>query len=277
VNNQFFLRFNFTDYMKISVYIIAFNEVEKIRDCINSVLWADEIILADSNSTDGTTEIAEELGVKVVHIAFNSYGDLRNQAINYCKGDWIFSLDSDERCTIEVRDEIIKLIDNAPLDIYRVPRKNFFMGKWIKHSGWYPNFRQPQLFKNGKMSYTMESVHEGYISHSIKEIGTINNTIWQFPFKNIEEVMHKANRYSTLGVIKLQEKNRTGSVFKAFLHGFWSFIKHYIFKLGFLDGGAGFVIAFGNFEGTFYRYIKLIEKQKKWSMPSVNSIQNLKK
>ncbi len=277
MNNQFFLRFNFADYMKISVYIIAFNEAEKIRDCINSVLWADEIILADSHSSDGTTEIAEELGVKVVHIAFNGYGDLRNQAINYCKGDWIFSLDSDERCTIEVRDEIIKLIDNAPLDIYRVPRKNFFMGKWIKHSGWYPNFRQPQLFKNGKMSYTMESVHEGYISHSIKEIGTINNTIWQFPFKNIEEVMYKANRYSTLGVIKLQEKNRTSTVFKAFLHGFWSFIKHYIFKLGFLDGGAGFVIAFGNFEGTFYRYIKLIEKQKKWSTPSVNSIQNSKK
>ena len=152
--------------MKISIYILAFNEVEKIQDCINSVLWADEIIVADSFSTDGTSEIAKEMGATVVNIPFSGYGDLRNQAIQHCSGEWIFSLDSDERCTIEVRDEVMKLIGNAPLDIYRIPRKNFFMGKWIKHSGWYPNFRQPQLFKNGQMSYTSDSVHEGYINKS---------------------------------------------------------------------------------------------------------------
>ena len=263
--------------MKISVYIIAYNEAEKIRDCINSVLWADEIIVADSHSTDSTTEIAIELGARVIHIPFKGYGDLRNQAISNCTGDWIFSLDSDERCTEEVRDEIIALIDNAPLDIYRVPRKNFFMGRWIKHSGWYPNYRQPQLFRNGKMSYTMEPVHEGYISHSNKEIGVIKNMIWQFPFKNTEEVIYKANRYSTLGVQKLQEKGRTSTVFKAFMHGTWSFIKHYIFKLGFLDGGPGFVIAFGNFEGTFYRYVKLMEAQENWSAPDINPIHKTQK
>ena len=263
--------------MKISVYIIAFNEVEKIHDCINSVLWADEIILADSHSTDGTTEIAIKLGAKVVHIPFNGYGDLRNQAIAHCNGEWIFSLDADERCTIKVRDEITKLINNAPLEIYRVPRKNFFMGRWIKHSGWYPNFRQPQLFKKGKMSYTMDPVHEGYISHTKKEIGTIRNNIWQFPYKNTEEVMYKANRYSSLGVSKLQDRNIKGSIFKAFLHGSWSFIKHYIFKLGFLDGGPGFVIAFGNFEGTFYRYIKLTETQKDWHPPKTKPINSSQK
>ena len=119
--------------MVISVYIIAYNEAEKIKDCINSVLWADEIIVADSNSTDGTSEIAEELGAKVIHIPFKGYGLLRNQAISHCNGDWIFSLDSDERCTIKVRDEIIKIINKESLDIYRVPRKNFFMGQWIKY------------------------------------------------------------------------------------------------------------------------------------------------
>tara|TARA_B100000795_G_C22763408_1_gene424629 strand:+ start:741 stop:1532 length:792 start_codon:yes stop_codon:yes gene_type:complete len=263
--------------MKISVYIIAFNEAEKIRDCINSVLWADEIIVADSHSTDGTSEIALELGAKIVHIPFNGYGALRNQAISHCNGEWILSLDSDERCTSAVRDEIIQLIDNTSLEIFRIPRKNFFMGKWIKHSGWYPNFRQPQLFKNGKMSYTMDSVHEGYISHSNERISTINNFIWQFPFKNTEEVMHKANRYSTLGVEKLKAKGIRGGVFKAFLHGMWSFIKHYILKLGFLDGGPGFVIAFGNFEGTFYRYIKLTETQNNWTNPITQPIHKLKK
>ena len=263
--------------MKISAYIIAYNEAEKIRDCINSVLWADEIIVADSHSTDGTTEIASKLGAKVIHIPFKGYGDLRNQAITYCTGDWIFSLDSDERCTTEVRDEIIALIDNAPLDIYQVPRKNFFMGKWIKYSGWYPNYRQPQLFRNGKMRYTTESVHEGYISQSDKEIGVIKNFIWQFPFKNTEEILRKANRYSTLGVQKLQEKEKNSTVFKAFLHGSWSYIKHYIFKLGFLDGGPGFVIAFGNFEGTFYRYVKLMEAQENWKTPNIDPIHKAQK
>jgi glycosyltransferase involved in cell wall biosynthesis len=258
--------------MNISVYIIAYNEADKIYDCINSVLWADEIILADSNSTDGTSEIAESLGATVVQIPFEGYGDLRNKAIEYCKYDWIFSLDSDERCTKEVYKEI-KAITNKPIyDIYRVPRKNFFMGKWIKFSGWYPNFRQPQLFKNGKMTYTSEPVHEGFKNHSKKNIGIMKNAIWQIPFKNIEEVIYKTNRYSTLGIEKLQAKGKNSSYSKAFIHGFWSFFKHYILKLGFLDGGPGFVIALGNFEGTFYRYIKLLEKQKLWKVPSGEKI-----
>ena len=166
----------------------------------------------------------------------------------------------------------MSLIETDEHEIYKVPRKNFFMGRWIKYSGWYPNYRQPQLFKNGKMTYTNESVHEGYISHSDKKIGFLKNHIWQIPFKDFEEVIHKANRYSTLGIVKLENKNKTGSVFKAFLHGLWSFLKHYIFKLGFLDGSAGLVIAFGNFEGTFYRYIKLTEKQSNWKIPNSEPI-----
>ena len=263
--------------MKISVYIIAFNEADKIRDCINSVLWADEIIVADSNSTDGTTEIAESLGAKVVHIPFSGYGNLRNKAISYCTKDWILSIDSDERCTEAVRDEILSLIKATSIDIFKIPRKNYFMGKWIKHSGWYPNYRQPQLFRSEKMSYDSMPVHEGYISHSDKKIGVLKNNIWQFPFKNTEEVIYKANRYSTLGVSKLQDRGINGSVLKGFIHGIWSFIKHYIFKLGFLDGGAGFVIAFGNFEGTFYRYVKLSEVQADWKPPKSNIIQKINK
>ena len=258
--------------MSISVYIIAYNEVEKIRDCINSVLWADEIIVIDSYSNDGTTEIAIELGAKVIHEIFNGYGELRNQALKHCTCDWIFSLDSDERCTKEVMNEISNLTLNAPLDIYRIPRRNFFMGRWIKNSGWYPNYRQPQFCRNGKMNYTNDSVHEGYISNSSLEIGAIKNSIWQFPFKNTEEIIYKTNRYSTLGAQKLKDKGKTSNVLRAFLHGFWSFIKHYIFKLGFLDGGPGFVIAFSNFEGTFYRYIKLMESQKKWKPPTNKKI-----
>jgi glycosyltransferase involved in cell wall biosynthesis len=263
--------------MKITVYIIAYNEIEKISDCINSVQWADEIIVADSFSSDGTTEIAEKLGAKVIQIPFEGYGNLRNKALSYCKGEWILSLDSDERCTKDVQNEILNIIKSPSHDIYKVPRKNFFMGKWIKHSGWYPNYRQPQLFKNGKMAYSSDAVHEGYISHSKKQIGTLKHSIWQIPFKNMEEVINKTNRYSSLGVSKLSKKEISSSYLKAFLHGLWSFFKHYILKLGFLDGGPGFVIAFGNFEGTFYRYIKLAESQNNWEPPRVEPINKVNK
>jgi len=253
---------------KISVYIIAYNEIDKIKDCIKSVLWADEIIVADSNSTDGTTETALKMGAKVVQIVFKGYGDLRNKAIEHCSGDWILSIDADERCTNEVKNEIKEIIssDNTH-DIFRIPRKNFFMGKWIRYSGWYPNYRQPQLFKKGSMKYDLKPVHEGYINVSGKEISVLKNSIWQIPFKNFSEVMHKANRYSSLGVSKLEAKNVKGTVGKALVHGTWAFIKHYFFKLGFLDGSAGLVIAVGNFEGTFYRYLKLYELQSNWELP----------
>ena len=122
------------------------------------------------------------------------------------------------------------------------------------------------------MLYTSDAVHEGFINKSNKKIGALKTFIWQVPFKDTEEVINKANRYSSLGILKLQENGLKSSVFKAFIHGLWSFLKHYIFKLGFLDGGPGFVIAFGNFEGTFYRYIKLLEAQEKWKIPKTPSI-----
>jgi len=245
----------------ISVYIIAFNEVEKVSAAIESVKWADEIILVDSYSTDGTADIATALGARVVQVDFQGFGDLRNQAINACTKDWIFSLDADERCTPEAAAEIKQLISRDEThEVYHTPRRNFFMGRWIKHSGWYPNYRQPQLFRRGAMTYDMKPVHEGYVLHSKLPIGHMKSAIWQFPFKNMSEVMHKANRYSSLGAEKIQHKKL--SMWTALLHAKWAFWKHYLFKLGFLDGWAGLVIAIGNFEGTFYRYVKAIEIQR---------------
>ncbi|MEK9141279.1 MAG: glycosyltransferase family 2 protein, partial [Nitrospirota bacterium] len=134
--------------MRLSAYIIAYNEAKKMADTINSVLWADEIIVADSASTDETARIAQDLGARVVQIPFQGFGHLRNQAIKACTHEWIFSLDTDEQCTPEVRDEILTILAGTPEhDAYLVPRRNYFMGRWIKHSGWYPNFRQPQLFR----------------------------------------------------------------------------------------------------------------------------------
>ena len=251
---------------KITTFIIAYNEAEKIEAAVASVLWADEVLVVDSFSTDGTAEIATALGARVVNVAFNGFGDLRNRALEHCTHDWIFSLDSDERCTPDVRDEILSLLAGTPAhDVYRVPRRSYMMGRWIKGSGWYPNFRQPQLFRKGAMRYTLEPVHEGFENLSGRPIGALQNAIWQFPFRNLDEVIRKMNRYSTLGADKLQHKHVSMS--SAFGHALWSFLKHYIFKRGFIDGWAGFVIAFGNFEGTFYRYAKQHEQTQDWQAP----------
>ncbi len=254
---------------KLSAYIIAYNEADKIVAAINSVLWADEVVVIDSHSTDNTVALAEGLGARVVQVEFKGFGDLRNQAMAACQHEWIFSLDSDERCTVEARDAILAIThqDKPEADAYMVPRKNYMMGRWIKHSGWYPNYRQPQLFRRDCISYDDSPVHEKYQVHSDKPLGYLAADIWQIPFGDLSEVMHKANRYSSLGVERLKKKYPKASMWSALFHGFWIFFKLYILKLGFLDGWAGLVIAIGNFDGTFFRYAKYYEQQQAWLEP----------
>lgn len=251
---------------KLTAYIIAYNEAAKIEAAVGSVLWADEVVVVDSNSTDGTDTLAAALGARVVQVPFTGFGELRNRALEACSHEWIFSLDSDERCTAAVRDEILALLGGEPAhDAYLVPRRSYMMGRWIKGSGWYPNYRQPQLFRKGAMRYSLEPVHEGYVLLTDKPLGKLRNAVEQFPFRDLDEIIRKMNHYSTLGAQKLKGRNVT--MWSALGHGLWAFIKHYVFKRGFKDGWAGFVIALGNFEGTFYRYAKRYEQDQAFAPP----------
>src|SRR5487761_1961864 len=125
---------------KVSAYIIAYNEEQKIAPAIESVRWADEIVVADSHSTDRTAQIAADLGARVVQIEFKGFGALRNDAVAACQHPWIFSLDADERCTRDTADEIRRAVAGNAHDLHFVPRRNFFLGREIRHSGWYPNY-----------------------------------------------------------------------------------------------------------------------------------------
>jgi glycosyltransferase involved in cell wall biosynthesis len=248
----------------VAAYIIAFNEAEKIASAIKSVLWADEVLLVDSHSTDGTTEIGESFGIRVIHVPFKGYGHLRNEALSHINHEWVFSLDADERCSLALSEEIRSIISGAiSSDAFFVPRKNYFMGRWIRHSGWYPNYRQPQLFRLGKMEYDLSPVHEGYVLKTDRAPGYLKNHVYQIPFKDAGEILRKADKYSTLGAKKLEGRRLSVSI--AVIHASWAFVKHYIFKRGFLDGAPGLIIAIGNFEGTFYRYVKALDARNKLS------------
>lgn len=247
---------------KVSVYIIAYNEEDKIGPALKSVQWADEIIVADSYSTDRTAIIAQDHGAKVIQVRFTGFGELRNKAIAACSHDWIVSLDADERCTRQARTEIESIIASPnPLDAYYIPRKNYFMGKWIRYAGFYPDYRQPQLFRKGALEFLPDAVHERYNIISDRKPGYLKTHINQIPYKNLEEILNKANRYSTLGAEKLAQTPKKAWMISALTHGIWSFLTLYFFKLGFLDGWPGFIIALGNFEGTFYKYAKFYLKR----------------
>jgi glycosyltransferase involved in cell wall biosynthesis len=254
----------------ISTSIIAKNQAQKIGDAINTVLWTDELVVADSASADDTVKVAEAHGARVVQIPLTTFSELRNRAADACTSDWILSLDTDERCTAELRDEILALIASNPdCDAYYVPRRNYFMGRWIKGSGWYPNYRPPQLYRRGSMRYT-GIIHEEVDMVRGGKIGKLTNALWQYPFDSFEEILDKANRYSTVGARKLEHKRVTLGT--ALGHATWAFLKHYFFKVGFIDGWAGFVIAMGNFEGTFYRYAKRYQQTQDWGPPMRETI-----
>jgi len=246
--------------VKLSVYILAFNEEAKIEDCVKSVTWADEVVVIDSHSTDKTAEIAEKLGAKVVQVDFEGFGGIRVAGITHTQHDWILSIDSDERCTPNARQEILEIINSEDAkDVYYIPRRNIFMGKKIRFCGWYPNYRQPQLFRRGKLTYEAKDlVHEGYKIEG--SIGYLKKDITQIPFTGVSEIFYKMNRYSDLGAEKLMQKGKSPPSFLYILfRSLWTFIRIYLLRLGVLDGIPGFVIALSNFEGTFYRYLKLRE------------------
>ncbi len=243
----------------ISVYILTRNEEHKLEAALESVTWAGEIVIIDSFSTDRTLEIARRFDTRIVQVEFRRFGELRQAGIEHTTLPWIFSLDADERCTPEARDEILRLVaDPNAADAYLVPRRNRMLGRNVRHGGWYPDYRQPQLFRRGRMDYATEDhVHEGYRLHG--RLGRMTNPIQQIPYRTISEIIQKMDRYTTLNAANLRQRGKTSSFPAAVLRGGWAFFRVYVIQLGFLDGSAGFIIAILRFENSFYKHMKCIE------------------
>jgi glycosyltransferase involved in cell wall biosynthesis len=245
----------------ITAIIMTKNEAHDIAACIESVLWMDRVIVLDSGSTDGTQDICKKYAVQLVEAPWlGSFGKQKNQALVLATTDWVFSLDADERITEPLKQEVLQIINGNPeCTAYKIPRQNFFLNKKIKHC-WNTKSDMPiKLLRRGMAKFDDALVHENVIA--AEPIGKLTNALLHYPVRDLEEMLNKTNFYSTLGATKLAQKDIKSSIMKTLGHGIWAFIRIYILKLGFLDGWPGFLIALANFEGTFYRYAKLLEKE----------------
>lgn len=244
------------DPLSLSVIIIAKNESAMIGDCLRSVQGlASQVIVVDSGSTDGTPELCGELGATVVVTDWPGFGPQKNRALALATGDWVLSLDADERLGPELRGEIDTLLRGTPAcDVYRMPRRSSFCGRFMRHSGWWPD-PVVRLWRRGCGRFSDDLVHERLL-HEGKAV-TLFHPIIHFAVHELSESLAKMNAYSTAGARSLAAKGREGSVAVAALRALWTFLRTYFLKLGVLDGREGFVLAVLNAEGTFHKYAKL--------------------
>ncbi|MDR3307074.1 MAG: glycosyltransferase family 2 protein [Endomicrobium sp.] len=251
--------------IKVSAYVLTKNEEKHIRECIESVKWADEIVVVDDFSTDSTVEIAKNMGCKVVRNKFEYFGKQRNFALTQCCNDWVVCLDSDERITSELKAEIEQELKDTPrAAAFVAPRKSKFINRWILHSGWYPDYRHPVLFNKNKMKYKDQLVHED-IDYSDKKV-YFNGDILHYPYESIKQFVKKSDFYTNLRSREMFERGKKFKVLNLFVNPCVMFFKMYVIKKGFLDGLTGFALAL--LYSSFYilmKYIKLWELENKCS------------
>jgi len=251
---------------KLSAYVLTFNEEDKIREALASITWVDEIVVLDSRSTDRTEQICREYTDKVHQCDFQGFGKLRNRALELVTHDWVLSLDADERATEELRDEIRSELARGPrADAFFVPRKNFFLGRWIRHGGWYPDYRQPQVFNRHRMRYREDMVHEGFNLDG--RIAYLQGHVLQFPFRDLRQYLQKMSRYSTLMAEQMAQRGRRFRTHHLVTHPLFTFVKMYGLRQGFRDGMPGLILALLYAYYTFVKYAKLWELTRNGGQP----------
>jgi len=240
---------------RLSVIVITRNEATRIRRCLESVAFADEIIVVDSGSTDDTVSIARAMGAQVTQTQdWPGFGPQKNRALALASGDWFFSIDADEHVTPALRASIEAALREARFDAYSVSRKSSYCGQYMMHSGWYPD-RVVRLARRGTARFSDRLVHEKLEVRGA--VGALEGELLHESYADLQAVLDKVNRYSSAGAQSLAGRGVRGSLGKALGHGLWAFLRTYLFKCGFLDGRLGLVLAVSNAEETYYRYLKL--------------------
>jgi glycosyltransferase involved in cell wall biosynthesis len=239
----------------LSVIVITKNEQANIRQCLESVKWADEIIILDSGSSDNTVEICKEYTDKVFVTDWPGYGPQKNRALDKATSEWVLSLDADEWLSDELAAEIKQTIQSSPKDdAYCFQLANIYWGKVLK----YGNEARDvvlRLFRRGKARFKEVIVHECVVTESTPK--KLKHTLFHNCFRDLEQTLNTLNRYSSLNALMRYKAGRRCSFSRAIVSGLWAFFRTYILRRGFLDGKEGFMAAVYCAEGSYYRYLML--------------------
>lgn len=244
----------------LSIAIITLDEEERLPGCLNSLAGIDDIVVVDSGSSDGTVAIAEQFGARVFQEPWRGFGPQKQFAIDQCRNEWVLILDADERIPPGTMAEIAAILRKPAYDAYTIPRKNYFSGKWIRGMGWWPD-RVIRLFRKQKGRMSERQVHESVVVKG--KAGSLSNPLIHLTNRNLRQTLEKLNRYSTIGAEELYQRGVRSSILKAVLRGGWAIFYNYFFRLGFLDGPQGIVVAVSDGVNIFYKYAKLQEMWNK--------------
>lgn len=246
--------------MTLSVCIIAKNEAASIRNCLESVKWADEIIVLDSGSTDETMAIAKEYTSKVFSTDWQGFGIQKQRALELANSTWVLNLDADEIVSDELKQIILAAITNNSVDGYKVPIQMYFYGKQLKYSS--SPKRHVRLFRRIGARFSNDIVHEKIILPKGSVVKKITTPILHNSFRDISHALSKINFYSSYSANIRINANKKPSFLKAMLSSLWMFTRCYIIQRGFLDGKEGLMFAIFSAQGSWYRGIKQIYKDK---------------
>ena len=246
-------------HIQLSVVVITKNEEKNIEECLRSARWADELIVVDTGSTDRTVALAKKFTDKVYRQPWSGYGIARNFGVDKSKGDWIFWMDADERITPELAERIQEILrsPDAAVSAYEISRKAFFLGRWIKHCGWYPGW-VTRLFKRDAARFTDTRVHERLLVEG--RTRRIYVDVLHYTDPNLFHYLEKSNRYTSLAAEELFGGSEKFRMSKLLLNPFWVFVKMYFIRRGFLDGLEGFILCVLSAAYVFAKYAKLWEK-----------------
>ena len=240
---------------RISAVIMARDEARNIEAAIESLKFAEQIVVADTGSSDNTIELARDGGAEVHSIDFDGFGNSKNRALEFCKGDWIFFLDADERVSPELADSIVEgVVNNSEFDGFAVNRLSYFLGKPVRHSGWYPDYVL-RLFKKDRGQFSNRLVHEGVELKGAA--GKLEGLLYHYSYENLDQYIKKLNFYSRLNAEEMYKSRRKWHFRDLIVHPAATFIKMYILKAGLLDGVNGFLLAILSSYHVFIKYAKL--------------------
>ena len=244
----------------ISATVITYNEERNIGDALQSLSWVDEIVVVDSGSSDATLEICRSHTGNIFHRDWTGYVDQKSFAVDKASHDWIFSLDADERPSPELRTEIQELArDGFRKPGYRIPRVACFMGRWIRHGDWYPDY-QLRLFDRRHGKWQGGRVHESVKMKEQPDV--LKGEIQHYTYRRFSDYLKRLETYSSLAALDYHQRGKAATPFSLLGHPMAVFIKSYLLKRGFLDGTPGFAVAVMGAISVFFKYAKLYEMQR---------------